>query len=101
MQIAFRTAKIGQHLGIRPALVALRRPAVEDFGRASAVTHAVDRTAAAQYLSAHLRQDAIVEMFLRRGLVVPAEQTLSQRWQKAARHMDEQAAIFSARFKQQ
>ena len=73
-----------QQIGVAPAGVPRRRPAVVVVAVAPRVDHGIDRAGATQHLAARLESLAAVEPLLRRGEVVPAVH-------QAERHHDDDA----------
>jgi hypothetical protein len=68
----FRTLEQRQQVGVAPAGVARRRPAVVVVAVAAGVHHGVDGAGASQHLAARLKALAPAETLLRRGEVMPA-----------------------------
>src|SRR4051812_24109714 len=69
--IVFRALEVGEHVEIRPAAVAERRPAVIVAPVAADIDHGVDRARSAETLAARLVADAAVEARLRYRLQRP------------------------------
>jgi hypothetical protein len=68
----FRTLEQRQQVGVAPAGVARRRPAIVVVAVAAGVHHGVDGAGASQHLAARLKALAPAESLLRRGEVMPA-----------------------------
>ncbi len=71
IRIVFRAFEIGQHVGKRPAGIAVRGPLVVIPAVAADIDHGVDRGRAAEPLAARLIADAAAQALLRHGIERP------------------------------
>ena len=92
--------EIRQHLGIRPARVALGGPVVVVGPVAAGVDHGVERAGAAQYLAARLVTAAAIQARLWHGVQAPAIQAEFGHGCDSCRAVNQDAFVRRASFKQ-
>ncbi len=93
-------AEVRQNVGVAPAGVALRGPAVVVAAVAAHVHHPVDRARAAQRLAARLVADAAVHAGIRTRLERPVEDRVRQHDGQAGRALDHCAVVRRAGLEQ-
>ena len=92
--------EVGQHLGKRPARVALGGPGVVVLRVTAGVDHGVDGAGPAQHLATRLVAPPAVQTRLRHGAVTPAIELVLGHHGQAGRAVDEHAAVGRSRFNQ-
>ena len=97
----FAAFEIGQHVGIRPAGRALPRPTIEIAAMAAGINHHVDRGAAAQHLASPHRHAAVVQGWLRFGVVAPVEHAPLPQPAQPEWNLNVRVPIAAAGFQQQ
>ncbi|MCY1417201.1 hypothetical protein D9M71_327290 [compost metagenome] len=98
--VLFGLDEVRQHVGIRPALVALRCPVIVVVAVTTHIQHGVDRTGTAQGLAPWLIAATAVEARLHLGLEGPVVDPRGQHGNHAHRSMDQYAAVAAAGFDQ-
>src|SRR5579883_1115622 len=98
--VMFGAAKIGQDVAIRPAAIALLRPAVIVGGVSAYIDHRVDRTAAAEKPPLRQIHAAPVHVALRFGFETPDEARTAET-DKRRRNLHVEMAVGAARLQNQ
>ena len=99
--IAFGLAEIRQDVVPVPTLAAECFPLVVITGMATDVAHGIDRTGAADHLSARPPQAALFQVGIGGGVVIPVDAFLADQLGDAGRHVYQRIPVFGAGFQQQ
>ena len=93
--------EVGQDIGVAPARIAQRNPALVVFALAAHVEQAVERTGAAQHFTARPLQLAIGDAGIGLGEVAPVQFRVVHGLEVTDRDVDPGIPVFAAGFEQQ